>query len=238
MREVMHWSDEGGVLMDILLHAGSLLAILVYFHRDWISIYKSFFVIPGSPQASSDRKLIGLLIVATIPVVVVGPFLMHYMHLFRHGGLVGIIMILTAAWFVLCERQHKLRVRPLGWITALLMGTIQVIALLPGASRSGLTIGAGLWCGHSREKAAKFSFFMAIPTILGAVILQGMSLSSELGTTKAPLNAMIIGFIICFLVSLLAIHYCLMLFKRHSLVGFGIYLAILGVVLVAMKYLI
>ncbi len=65
-----------------------------------------------------------------------------------------------------------------------------------------------------------------------------MSLSSELGTTKAPLNAMIIGFVICFLVSLLVIHYCLMLFKRHSLVGFGIYLAILGVVLVAMKYLI
>ena len=231
VRELLHWSDEGGIFFDTVLHAGSLLAILIYFRQDWVQTLQTI-----THRKSGDiyhRHLFIYLIIATIPVVLAGPFIASHMNELRNARTVGMIMIMTASWFFFCEQYGKKFNRNLTWQIAVFMGIAQVFALLPGASRSGLTIGAGVLFGMARSKAARFSFLMAIPTILGATILESGHLCTS--PVHMPLWQPVLGFIVCFTVSLAAIHFCLQLFRRYSLIGFGIYLALFGLILVIMR---
>jgi len=234
IREWFGWSDDGGVLMDTLLHAGSLVAILLYFWRDWLAAVRGVFGCSSS-GAEDEKKLPWLLLVATLPIVLAGPFLEPLMPFFRNGRAIGIIMILTAIWFLVSERYRRGKYEKIGWFVALMMGLIQVVAILPGASRSGLTIGAAVFLGIARPKAARFSFFMAAVAILGATIWESRHFLSEETLTVDP-NCLITGFVVCFFVSLASIHFCMQLFKRISLVVFGAYLAVLGIVMVFMSY--
>lgn len=230
VREFLHWSDEGGVLMDTMLHAASLLAILIYFRQDWRRLAGGIW--RWSAEAGAEhRKLLWLLAVASLPVVFAGPFIAEQMACLRNGRTVGLIMILTALWFLFCEGRRDSGGGPVSYRVAVVMGVAQVFALMPGASRSGLTISAGRLCRRSREDAARFSFLMAVPTIAGAILYEaGRSL--HVAVVSPPWGAMAIGFVVCFIVSMASIHFCLSLFKRHSLMVFAAYLAVLGTVLV------
>jgi len=228
VRELLHWSDEGGIFFDTVLHAGSLLAILIYFSKDWVQTLQA--VLNRKSNDTYHKNLFIYLVIATIPVMLAGPFIASYMHNLRHAKTVGIIMMMTASWFFFCEQYGKKVTRNLTRRISIFMGVAQVFALLPGASRSGLTIGAGVLSGLSRSEAAKFSFLMAIPTILGAAILESGHLCTA--PIHMPLWQPLLGFIVCFAVSLAAIHFCLQLFRKYSLIGFGIYLAIFGLILV------
>jgi undecaprenyl-diphosphatase len=226
MRVLGHWSDEGGVFLDVVLHAGSLVAILVYFRVYLWQMFKGFFM-PSAPAElrKESRGLVLKLILATIPAVVAGVFLESRMSSFRSGLAVGIIMMATAAWFTVCERIRRMNAK--GEVTvlgAVFMGLAQIVAMLPGASRSGWTIAAGVLNGANREKAARFSFLMAIPVLLGAVALELVK------GCPSGMSILIIltGFAVCFAVSLVAIMFCMQLFKRHSLIPFAVYLVLLG----------
>jgi undecaprenyl-diphosphatase len=227
-RRLFGISDAGGIMFDIVLHAGSLLAVLLYFWRDWARFGQSVFD-PDAPERSFYLQLPLLLLIATAPLVLAGPFLAPAMEAVRSPRMVGAVMLAAAAWFVLCERLRKTE-RPFRARTALFMGLAQVFAMLPGASRSGLTTGAGLVAGRPRTDAARFSFFMLIPAVTGAIVYESPAI---LGSQTAGFRVahLVTGFAVSFAASLGAIHFCLRFFRRHSLTGFAVYLAVLGTLL-------
>lgn len=233
MRKIFSWSDKGGLVFDTILHAGSLSALLIYFWREWKNIIKSYFV-RTNPEFSWYRRLPWLLVVATIPVVIAGPIfkpILESEDTVRTCTATGLCMIITALWFWLSELRFSPKSKPIGFLHALFIGCMQVIALLPGASRSGWTAGAGILCGHTRESAVRFAFFMAIPAITGAIIFQ---VKDIIAMSRVELEPTLIstGFIVSFLVSLGAIHLCLIYFRAHSLKIFSVYLAVVGLLAV------
>lgn len=228
-RILFQWSDEGGLLFDTVLHAGSLAAIVIYFWRDWLAVIRGYRE-PGNPDLAGNRRLPWLLLVATVPVVIAGPLLKPLLEsdvAVRNTLVVGGSMLATALLFWLCERRGVRGHRPMGFIQALVIGGFQIVALLPGASRSGWTTSAGMLCGYSRESAVRFAFMMALPAIGGALGLQIRELLAAPASSMTPLQIGL-GFLVSFLASLGAIHFCLKFFRTHSLRGFAFYLAGVG----------
>lgn len=254
-RSLFGWSDDGGLLFDVLLHAGSLAAILVYFLPEWRKML-SALKRRTDPQSDCYRLLPWRLVVATLPIVIAAPLLKDLLEtIFRGQMFVGISMLATAAWFMASERIsegiQQARVKrenggnevnsgkpdggglQMSFGRALLIGLAQVVALLPGASRSGWTSGAGIAVGLARADAVRFAFFMAVPAIAGAMIFEGKDLLRG-AATGAEIRLAAAGFIISLLVSLAAIHFCLRFFRTRTLRPFAAYLAAAGAAVVAL----
>lgn len=151
---------EPPVLFDILVHIGTLGAILIYFRKELVKI---------------SQKTIWLIIIGTIPAAIVGLFLQNYVsQIFNSLKLVGASLLITAGLLLLSQRFKSLKRRfnSLNWQDAILVGCFQALAIIPGISRSGATIVSGLWRKLDRKTAFQFSFYLAIPAILGALLLQ------------------------------------------------------------------
>jgi len=246
-RKLFGWSDTGGLVFDTILHAGSLAALLIYFRQELISVLTRIShrqtasvqnPLARQELAASDfawyRRLPWLIVVATLPVVIAGPILKPFLeteYTVRNSAITGMCMIMTAFLFWLADLRFAPKGKPIGFFHALFIGCMQVVALLPGASRSGWTFGAGILCGHTRESAVRFSFLMAIPAIAGAVIFQIRDIIAQSHAEFQP-YMIVAGFIVSFLVSLGAIHFCLIYFRTHSLRIFSIYLAVTGLLAV------
>lgn len=235
VRKLFGWSDDGGLVFDTVLHAGSLVAILLYFQHTWRDIIMGYFRFQ-SPQRSADRRLPWLLIVSTVPVVMAAPLLKPFVEstdMARNSITVGLSMVATALLFQFCDLRFRPSGQPVGFRDALAIGLMQIVALLPGASRSGWTTAGGILTGQSRETAVRFAFLMAVPAIAGAFFFQVRDIL-QMGHTQVELLQMLIAFTVSFLVSLGAIHFCLVYFRRHSLRGFSIYMAIVGLLVIAL----
>ena len=238
VRKLFGWSDDGGLVFDTILHAGSLAAILIYFQHTWRNIAAGYFRF-NSPERSADRRLPWLLITATVPIVLAGPLLKPFLEstdMARNSVTVGLSMVATALLFQLCDlrfRRFRPSGQPIGFRDALTIGLMQVAALLPGASRSGWTTAGGILTGQSRETAVRFAFLMAVPAIAGAILFQVRDIL-RMGHTQVEPLQMLIAFAVSFLVSLGAIHFCLVYFRRHSLRGFSIYLVIVGLLAIVL----
>ncbi|KPJ70892.1 hypothetical protein AMJ51_00730 [Microgenomates bacterium DG_75] len=151
---------EPPVLFDILVHVGTLGAVLVYFRKELIKI---------------SQKIIWLIVVGTIPAAIVGLLLQNYVNdIFNSLKLVGVTLLITGGLLFTSKQFKKFnrQFKSLNWRDALLVGAFQALAILPGVSRSGATIVSGLWRRFDRETAFQFSFYLAIPAILGALLLQ------------------------------------------------------------------
>ncbi len=236
-RHFFGWSDRSGLVVDTVLHGGSLLAILIYFWREWIAIFRGYFS-DDATDRRYYRRLPWLLLVATIPAAVVGPLLKPLLEsdaIMRNSAITGMSMIMTALLFLLVEyRPEKTTGEKIGFIGAFLTGLMQVVALLPGASRSGWTTGGGMLCGQSRESSVRFAFLMVVPAIAGALVLQSREILKTAETGAEP--ALVLAeFVVSFLVSLGAIHFCLKYFRAHSLRPFAIYLVLLGLLAIIFK---
>lgn len=228
-RKLFGWSDDGGLVFDTVLHAGSLAAILIYFWREWRDIIRGYTAF-HRPDRAYDRRLPWLLIIATLPVVLAAPLLKSFIEseeMARNGLSVGLSMLSTALLFQLCDLRFRPSGKPVGFRDALLVGLMQVVALMPGHSRSGWTTAGGILTGQSRESAVRFSFLMAVPALAGAILFQVRDIL-QMGHTQVEPLQMLIACAVSFLVSLGAIHFCLVYFRRHSLRGFSIYLGLVG----------
>lgn len=164
----------------VVLHVGTAAALLLYFWRDWIDIGLGLVGQQTSTETAVARRLFGLIIVATLPAAVVGFTLEHWLRTL-FGSPVAAAVFLIVNGFVLFAGEHLRRRAALGdrrrlaeasWRDALIIGFLQATALLPGISRSGATIVGGLLIGLRHEDAARFSFLLATPIILGAAILE------------------------------------------------------------------
>ena len=223
-------------MFQVVIQLGAILAVIVlFFHK----------LNPFSPKKDAIRKkdtwqLWFKVVAAVIPSAVIGLLLDDWMdaHLYNYI-VVAITLILYGIAFLFVEKRNAgkdlavTEVSQLSYKTALLIGAFQCLALIPGTSRSGATILGGIFLGVSRAAAAEFSFFLAIPTMLGASALKLLKFLLEGHTaTFTELAVLITGCIVSFLVSLLVIKGLMEYVRRHSFKVFGVYRIVLGAVVI------
>jgi len=173
-RDILEFNLQDSLSFDIALHFGTLLAIIFYFWPDikrlliaWFSSFKDL------KKLNTDQKLSWLIILASIPAVLIGALFSELIDVYlRHTLIVIITLILGAILFLIIEKIYKtkLEMKDLNWKKALAIGLAQALALIPGVSRSGITIITGMGLKLQRTEAARFSFLLGIPAMLGATI--------------------------------------------------------------------
>lgn len=174
---VMGWPDQG-LIIDIAVHVGTLLAVTIYFWRDVMRVLRGSLRLVTF-RGGHDARLAALLLVATLPIVVAGFFGRETLiPLFRSVEIIAWTTIGFGLLLWLADRVGMTvqRIEHIGWVTALVIGLGQVLALIPGTSRSGITITAARFLGMERLEAARFSLLLSIPTIAGAGVLAGYDL--------------------------------------------------------------
>ncbi len=230
-------SAEFKRMFDVVIQLGAILAVVVlYFHK----------LNPFSPQKSQEEKkqtwsLWAKVILAIIPSGVVGVLFDDWMDANLHTStVVAAMLILYGVAFVLVERAYQGRhlavqdVNDMDYKTAIGIGLFQCLSLIPGTSRSGSTILGGILLGASRSAAAEFSFFMAIPTMLGASAIKLLKFFlTGVGFAGGEIAILLIGCVVSFLVSLMVIRGLMSYVRQHSFSVFGVYRIVLGVIVLA-----
>ncbi len=224
------WEDQG-LVFDVAVHFGTLLAVIFYFRQD---IYRilcgwSLHVIKG--QASADARLGWMIILATCPLIITGLLLQDIVDTyFRTTVVIASTTIIFALllWFADKKSEAKEELNSMHWRAFLLIGLAQVLALVPGTSRSGVTMTAGLLCKLNRKDSAKLSFLLSIPAIAGAALLLVIDLLSAASVNWLEL---VYALILSAVVAYLCIHYFLKLVTRLGFLPFVLYRLFLGAVL-------
>lgn len=214
---------------DVILHFGTLLAILIYFKKDLLQIFKGIKLAIKNKKCNQNTQTFHNIILATLPVLAVGFFFNDFIdQTFRDTKMVAIMLALTGLILILSEKfpQKKER-KSLNLNNALIIGLFQVFALIPGISRSGTTISVAMFQGFSREAAARFSFLLAIPAISAAVCY--VCLQAFLGKVIFPeISILIVGFFTSFISSYLCVTFLMQFIRKHSLSVFSWYLFIVS----------
>lgn len=226
---IMHWQDQG-LVMDVAAHLGSLLAVMVYFRDDLRSITGRGSASAG--QESGERNLAWLLLWATLPILVVA-FIFHtHVEQYSRNAIViawasiGFALLL---WLADWRGSHTRGTRQLTTLDAVLVGLAQALALIPGASRSGVTMTAAMWLGLKRSEAARFSFLLAIPTILATSLYGGYQVWQDASVIRWSFG---LGVFACSAgVTYLCIHWFIKFVNRIGILPFVIYRILLGGVL-------
>ena len=220
-----HWQDPG-LSFDIFLHLGTLIAIISFFAKDWIKIFKN------------KHKLLGLIVVACLPAAILGyAFEDKVETSLRSPLLIAGTLFIFGLVIYLVDRfmKHTQKLKNMSYLQSILIGLGQSLALIPGISRSGATMTAGIALGFKRKTAAKFSFLIATPIMLGATIFKFKDLVSIPITNwfnGFSMIAAIIGFIVALISGYLAIKYLLKYLERGSFVPFVVYRIILAIIIV------
>jgi undecaprenyl-diphosphatase len=221
--------DEPTLLFDTMLHVGTVIAVFAVLWQDvWKLLKKPI------------QKMTGLLILATIPTVIVALLFNDFIEeAFYSARYLGFSFLITAIALVvsniLSKRSGELRNETkMTWIDALIIGIMQALAIIPAVSRSGMTLSGALSRKLDRELAARFSFLMSIPAILGALVFQlkdviGAESNIETGIGIFPMMA---GVLTAAIVGFLAIRFMLKIVKERSLIGFAVYVTMLGVLII------
>ena len=214
-----------------LVHAGTLLAILSYFWRDLIAIARAVFagLAQRQPLATADARLGYFMVLGSIPAAIIGLLAMDFFEeQFGSPTVAAVGLLVTAAFLVVGERLNRgtKTLDRLTWLDTLIIGSFQVLALLPGVSRSGTTIAAGLGRGLDRPTAARFSFLVGLPAIAGAGLLSILDIFSAQGSL--PLGHYAAAFVAAAVVGYGCIAFLLNWVKRHTLYPFAVYCAVVG----------
>ena len=224
-------------MFDVVIQLGAILAVVVlFFHK-----LNPFAGDKTAPEKKSTWNLWAKVVVSIIPSGVVGVLFDDWMDAHLHTApVVAAMLIVYGVAFLLVERRYQGRhlavdtVDHMDWRTAVGIGLFQCLSLIPGTSRSGSTILGGIFLGASRSAAAEFSFFMAIPTMLGASGIKLLKFFlTGVGFAGGELAVLLIGCAVSFLVSLLVIRGLMSYVRNHSFSVFGVYRIVLGVIVLA-----
>lgn len=232
------WQDQGP-LIDVAVHIGSLCAVLIYFWKDIAMLLRAAGDLLRA-RFNRETQLLLYLIMASIPLMIVG-FIMLKTGFYKQLRTIEVIAWANIIFaFVLwwCDKNPPLRrkLEDLTWKDALIVGLSQVIALIPGASRSGITMSAARYLEFDRVEAARFAMLLAIPSILGL----GLGTIYELyqsGDASLQSDAIFVG-ILSFITALFSIWFMMALLKHMSMMPFVIYRLILGVALLGFIYVV
>lgn len=214
---------ESGILFEVILHVGTLLSVVVYFWRKLWSMTRSLW----TPEMKEERSWIWMLGLATVPAVilVLTPLGDAFEGVYNNPVLVSGLLLVTGA-LLLAPKFIKTQKKELTWKTALFMGIGQAFAILPGISRSGSTITAGLLSGVNPKKAAEFAFLMSLPAILGAVVKERDAFA---GLSSDVLTGYLAGAVAAFVSGILAIFLVMDAVKKGKLEYFAYYCFTAGI---------
>ncbi|PYX99365.1 MAG: UDP-diphosphatase [Acidobacteria bacterium] len=248
------WSELDPAMdltFDVALHAGTLLAVLVYFFPTWINLIVAGF--GGRPPLSGnsaglgnlddvesgrDRMLLWWIVLATMPGAIAGKLLDKYAELkFRDSYLlIGSTLVVVAVLMWLSEKfgAQRRTITGINAIDAILIGIAQAFALIPGVSRSGSTITAGLVRGLNREAAARFSFLLLAPITAGAVLLKAHAVMKAGGLPPGMKQPFLIGIFLSAILGMGVIAFFLRFLRTHSLNFFVVYRVLLGIVVIVL----
>jgi undecaprenyl-diphosphatase len=211
--------QEAGLMLDTMLHLGTLVAVFVFYKQEFISILKKPF-----------SKLTFLLIIGTIPAAVIGLLFKDYFEeISKTGVTIGWEFLITGVflWMADSVKHGYKRMEDISYKDAFIIGSAQAVAIFPAISRSGMTIVAALWRKLDRETAAYFSFLLSTPAIAGAVVLQSLDLLDGQGE-EISLSALLIGIAASAVFGYIAVKWMVGFLKKHSLKPFAIYVWVLG----------
>jgi undecaprenyl-diphosphatase len=225
-----------GVAFDVAMHAGTLLALLAAFFDDWLKLARDAF---GADRELSDdaRLAFGMLVVATVPGLVAGKVLGDLEEKLRSVPLQASMLLVFGILLWAADRFSKpgRETRTPGWGPALAIGFAQCLALVPGVSRSGITMTAGRATGLSRLSAARFSFMLSMPITLAAVLYTGLLKSRHL-LAEMPVSTLAIGVLSSAVFGFLAIRFMLGLLRKSGFGVFGAYRVVLALGLLTWWY--
>lgn len=228
-----------GLAFDAFLHLGTLLAVLIYFRQDLWMLIKGLFI----PDDKINKKIVGIIIISIIPAGLVG-FLTKDI-IGEELRLPSLVLFNLVFWalvmwwadnYINKQQEKAVELADINWRQGLIIGLAQVLSLLPGTSRSGITITAGLFQSLSRKLAARFSFIMSIPLIAAAGFLNLYELISQ--PEEIIVLNLFIGFVFSFLTGYLAISWLLKILTNKNLKIFVWYRLALGVLLFIFIYLV
>ena len=226
---LLHTQLDNQLLFNILLHVGTLIAVAVVFWKDWMDMLL---------HPIKNNTLL-LLFIASLPALAAKILFdkpLEYAE--THNTLLGVCFLITALMLILTQRFSRrqeaagVAKEKVGVLEALVMGCLQAIGMLPGISRSGSTIFGGVCARVNRETAAKFSFMMSAPAIVGGLLVEGKD-ALEAGINFGnDLPAIIVGMVVAAVVGYLSIRFFLKVIANATLNGFALYVAILGVIVI------
>jgi undecaprenyl-diphosphatase len=236
---LLGWSDPfiDSLSFSVMLHMGTLVALLVYFWRDWLVLIPAGLLALRDRSFDGDpnRRLAWLLVATVIPAAIIGALFNDFIesHV-RQAGLVALLLVIGAAIMWLADRWGR-RTRDmddLSFPAAFGIGVAQAVALLPGVSRSGISISAGLFAGLTREAAARFSFLMAAPVIAGAGLFEARKLLTGEAGVAVETTPLVVGFVAAAISGLIAIWGLLRYLRSNSLSVFVAYRVVVAIVVV------
>jgi len=236
--ELWGWQDQG-LVFDVAVHTGSLIAVVYYFRLQIAELSSAWCRSLAKGEQSDESKLAWLIIMATIPAGITGFLLNDLVEQYaRSITLVASTSIVFALLLYLSDRTIKkgVTLADLNWKAALFIGLAQMFALLPGTSRSGVTMTAGLFVKLTRHAAAQFSFLLAIPIIAASGLLKFIEFY-QLGASASSWLILIYGALLSGIVSYFCIHCFLQLIQRLGFLPFVIYRVLLGLLLFGIYYL-
>lgn len=235
-KELFGWPDQG-LAFDVAVHVGSLLAVVAYFRQDLRVLLEAWLRSLFGAGLNYEAKLTWFILIATIPAGLVGLFLGNLIEQYsRSMLLIAFTSIFFAALLYIADRfsRRQIHRESVDLKTCLAVGLFQILALIPGTSRSGITITAGLFWGMSRNAAARFSFMLAIPLIAATGLLKGLEMYQS--NTSEQWGTVLYALTVSAFVSFACIHYFLRLIERIGFMPFIIYRIVLGLTLIVLHY--
>lgn len=231
-REIFGFSMAESLFFDIMIHVATALAVIVYFRKDIWRILKTFGnLIIRKEVRSEDKNLFWAIIIGTIPAAILGLLFKDFIEGFlRSAWVVIFALILGSILFLIAEHLAD-QCRKLSVKKSFIIGFFQALALIPGMSRSGSTISGGLIFGLKREEAARFSFLLALPIILGTGFLEMFSNWSTFSSGGEISQGIIWGSLTAFISGIISIHYLLKFLRQNSLLTFVFYRIALAAIL-------
>ena len=236
---------ETGLAFDTILHLGTLVAIFTFFWKDIINLIKGFIlsiidltegvdIFKRELHRVPEKRFAWLIIVGTIPTGIMGILLKDAIEtIFRGTLFVGIFLLVTAAVLYYSERHSSGQItqKDMSFKQALIVGICQGLAVFPGISRSGSTIASGLCLGLNREYAARYSFLLSIPAVIGAGLIQ----IKDIATLDASVSVLLAGFISSVIFGYLSIKLLMKMIKGWSLDIFAYYCTIIGIITIILS---
>jgi undecaprenyl-diphosphatase len=229
------WQDQG-LAFDVAVHVGTLLAVILYFRRDIAAMLAAWLDSLRGRGLTADGRLAWGVILGTVPVGLAGLLLGDFIEAHLRSSLVIAITTLVFGlllWWADARGRRRRDEHSMDWRDILTIGVAQALALIPGTSRSGITITAGLALGLTRQAAARFSFLLSIPVILLAGGMETLKLAAQ--PQPAPWSILLLGTAVAGVSAYLCIHFFLKLLERIGMLPFVVYRLVLGVVLLLLN---
>jgi undecaprenyl-diphosphatase len=226
------YTGESSMMMTVVLHFATALSTVVIFRKDLMQIIKGLFQFHWNDESKFSVKII----ISMIPAALVGVFFDDIIESFFNGAilLVGSMLLITGGLLFLADKT-KNTTKEVSFFHSIIIGISQAIAILPGISRSGATIGTSVLLGIDREKAARFSFLMVVPLIFGKIAKD--LVSGDFSTLNMEVAPLAIGFLAAFITGLVACTWMISLVKKSKLVYFSFYCFVVGTAAIILSFL-